>query len=91
MGRQVKEGHKESLSAAQRLKVLRSWPVRHWPALLLCLLLLLLLGTGMLNLVRSPKGKSSFTFSPVILSGRCSLASYFPLCSPWAFFIVGAS
>lgn len=67
---QVKEVRKDSLSAVQRWKVPRSWPVKHWPAVLLCLVLLLLLGTALLNLVRPRMGRSSSSVGPVILSGR---------------------
>ncbi|CAL8462880.1 g2414 [Coccomyxa elongata] len=67
----VKDVHRESLTATQRWKLLRLWPVRHWTGMLLCITLLVLLCTGLVNLVRRPgRGWSSTAVSPVILPGR---------------------
>ncbi len=74
---QVKDVHRESLTATQRWKLLRSWPMRHWTGVLLCITLLVLLCTGLVSLVRMPvRGWSSTAVSPAILPGRCETPSH---------------
>ena len=66
---QVKEAHKEVLTQRARVK---SWPQRHWRALGLTLLLVLLtwLALSSMGVSVLPRGRAAQQTSPMILLGR---------------------
>lgn len=62
---QGKGAHKDGLTAKQQVRA-----ARHWAAVVLCVLLLLLLGTGVSNLFGlRDRGAASSTATELILSG----------------------
>jgi hypothetical protein len=70
---QIKEARKDALTAKQqvRSRILKAWAVRHWAALLLATLLLLLVVVGVRNMFHIPGRRTPGpSATEVVLPGR---------------------